>query len=656
MEHPVSPATPTSLDRHSEALSQRMRNDFCFACKKQGHWMKDCPVKSPGGSQPSPAAAAVAATVAPPCLDRQNGAPSQGTRGGACFACKKQGHWMKDCPGKSPAKSQPPAADVPVLECRCGAGACAVRTSHSLQNPDRKYYKCPDRAPNDVGGCGFFAWCDKYSAPMCPCGAGRCRINFFEDPPPKGREYFSCRIRKGHGACEFFQWADSPTENVGSRDVATFVVAPPEVMEIESAMADAGEDYEVDPLSMMDSGEIEEVICRFSAPERHLRVLESESLIPEADLDTQELAMEDVDLGESTTEQMQLVSRVTSPSPIRLRQQEYLRRISAAADMLAGSRGTLDRLPGCLVIRWCGRLSFPPRPSLADPSPTPSFCDCVSYGLGILPSLAVDHMDISSVGQSHLESGMDYRNLQFSTGNSFLAEHVSETSSEVSRFLSHPELASNHWSRGKMSVLNQMAKLVQKDIIDLLEKNSLDHAHLEQEARDRLDCLDFLPVDSSQFKEQVKEFLLCASRLAEVERPTNETAMPNVLERCSRAKKRFRDVSEKHSVTSDAYAACDGRIKHLREDYQRAKETLLRIEAELHGCQVEHAELQGRFAEITREMEEAKSGMEEASREASLAVQRRESERCTARAALEKARLQLHSNLRKRACVVTNQP
>ncbi|KAI6703257.1 hypothetical protein NL676_012393 [Syzygium grande] len=260
---------------------------------------------------------------------------------------------------------------------------------------------------------------------------------------------------------------------------------------------------------------------------------------------------------------------------------------------------TLDMLFGRVVIRRCWRLAFP-HPSLADPSPTPSLC-------GIFPSLAVDHMDISSVGQSRLESGMDYRNLQFSTGNSFSAKHVSETRSEVSRFQSHPELASNHWSRGKVSVLNQMAKLVQKEIIDLLEKNLLGHAYLEKEARDRLDYLDFLPIASSQFKEQVKEFLLCASRLAEVERPTNETAMPNVLEHCSHAKKRFHDVSEKYSVTSDAYAAGDGRIKHLQEDVHCAKETLLRIKAELHECEVEHAELQGWLAEITREMEEAKS-------------------------------------------------
>lgn len=76
-------------------------------------------------------------------------------------------------------------------------------------------------------------------------------------------------------------------------------------------------------------------------PERDVRVLESESLVPKADLDTQESAMEDVDLGESTPVQMQLIPRLTSPGAVHLRQQEYLRQISAAGDMLAGSRGTL---------------------------------------------------------------------------------------------------------------------------------------------------------------------------------------------------------------------------------------------------------------------------------------------------------------------------
>ncbi|XP_048129036.1 uncharacterized protein LOC115726459 [Rhodamnia argentea] len=579
-----SSATPPSLDRHNEALSQRMRNDVCFSCNKQGHWTKDCPDKSPARSQPS----AASSSATPPSLDRHNAALSQGMRNGVCFSCNKQGHWTKDCPDKSPARSQPSAAaasssstrsaDVPVFRCPCGAGACYVCTSRTLRNPDRKFYRCPDRSPNGAGGCRFFAWCDKYSAPMCPCGAGRCSINIFEDPPHKGREYFSCRIKKGHGACTFFQWANSPAENMASRDAATSIVAPTELMEIESAMVDAGEDYEEDPLSMMDSGQIQEVICRFSAPERDVRVLEGESFIPEADLDSQELATEDVDLGESTTEQMQLVSCVTSPAAVCLRQQEHSRQISAAGGILAGSRDIVDMVFDRLGISWCGHLALPPCPSLADPSPTPSFC-----------------------------------------GN---------------------------FTLGKVLVLNQIAKFVFKDVIDLFEKNSLDHGRLEQEARDHL---DFLPVDSSQFKEQVKECLHCASRLAEVERPTNE---PAIREHCDRAKRRFYDISEKHSVTSDACAACDGRITRLREDYCRAKETLLRIEAELHGCEVEHAELQGRLAEITREMEEAKSGMEEAS----LAVQRREMERCAARAALEKARLQLRSNLRKRPCLVTHQP
>ncbi|KAI6685219.1 hypothetical protein NL676_031132 [Syzygium grande] len=56
--------------------------------------MKYCPGKSPAGSQPSSSSSAAAAT-GPPCLDRKNEAPSQGTRSDAFFACKKQGHWSR---------------------------------------------------------------------------------------------------------------------------------------------------------------------------------------------------------------------------------------------------------------------------------------------------------------------------------------------------------------------------------------------------------------------------------------------------------------------------------------------------------------------------------------------------------------------------------
>lgn len=47
---------------------------------------------------------------------------------------------------------------IPQQECPECRAACDVRTSHSVNNPNRKYYKCH---------CGYFNWCDT-AAPSSP--------------------------------------------------------------------------------------------------------------------------------------------------------------------------------------------------------------------------------------------------------------------------------------------------------------------------------------------------------------------------------------------------------------------------------------------------------------------------------------------------------
>ncbi|KAG2302455.1 hypothetical protein Bca4012_060759 [Brassica carinata] len=144
---------------------------------------------------------------------------------GDCFNCHKPGHWANRCPLKSSTTkitTTDPAASPPVIHCPCDR-ACNVLTSKTVKNPNRRFYKC-----SAVPSCGFFKWCDQVSIesqpetvsvnPTCPCGSGPCRRVTVTDGTNAHRSYFVCCIKKGFGACGFFQWendAQIPSGQVG---------------------------------------------------------------------------------------------------------------------------------------------------------------------------------------------------------------------------------------------------------------------------------------------------------------------------------------------------------------------------------------------------------------------------------------------------------
>ncbi|KAH1130942.1 hypothetical protein J1N35_002320 [Gossypium stocksii] len=135
---------------------------------------------------------------------------------GACFKCKKQDHWAKDCPSNDnpTAKPSSPPLDthlIPVLCCHCGV-ACKIKVSGSEANNGRPYYSRNCTCDNATRGRNFYKWCDDVKAPMCSCGAGACTVNNRRDENGKETKYFTCRIRTGHGACGFLQF-ESPTSS-----------------------------------------------------------------------------------------------------------------------------------------------------------------------------------------------------------------------------------------------------------------------------------------------------------------------------------------------------------------------------------------------------------------------------------------------------------
>ncbi|EHA8587092.1 putative DNA topoisomerase [Cocos nucifera] len=159
----------------------------------------------------------------PKCPQRTPDRPSY--QENVCFGCNQEGHWVRDCPlraKRSPGFPDPAAAATasagaaggrryPARQCPCGRGPCIVLTSWTDRNPGRDFYRCPVKS-----------------------------VSFF---PSSSTSLFSKSIRRlrwvlffqGQGACNHFQWVDSPAklsekmdDNLGEDSVPNFSLVPEE--------------------------------------------------------------------------------------------------------------------------------------------------------------------------------------------------------------------------------------------------------------------------------------------------------------------------------------------------------------------------------------------------------------------------------------------
>ena len=226
------------------------------------------------------------------------------------------------------------------------------------------------------------------------------------------------------------------------------------------------------------------------------------------------------------------------------------------------------------------------------------------------------------------------------------AQASSDVSLKLSIPKSPPALFEGSITTSSMPVLEQTVLHVQNQLLTHLESmNPLKHESMTQLVKSTIDVLDRLLVNYTPFQERVKEFIACASSLADVEQSiNNEYSMQELMERYHSEKVRHDDISRIRDEITTAYTASIQRLKSLREEASRVKELLLRIENQLSSCEAETKELETRVGEASRDMLESQMSLQAASHEAEEATklrQQREQKRNAAKAALEMARIKL---------------
>ncbi|KAH0909923.1 hypothetical protein HID58_033244 [Brassica napus] len=140
---------------------------------------------------------------------------------GDCFHCHKPGHWANRCPLKSTPTITTVAADSPpVIHCPCDR-ACVVLTSKTVKNPNRRFYKCSavkSLSLSELLPSLSTDLCRHFRSQAANFSNGATKRVTVTEGPNANRSYFVCCIKKGFGACGFFQWendAQIPSEQVG---------------------------------------------------------------------------------------------------------------------------------------------------------------------------------------------------------------------------------------------------------------------------------------------------------------------------------------------------------------------------------------------------------------------------------------------------------
>ncbi|KAJ8773098.1 hypothetical protein K2173_028275 [Erythroxylum novogranatense] len=440
-------------------------------------------------------------------------------------------------------------SELPVIRCPCGGGICSVWTSKTEKNPNRKFFCCPSNQ-RSKGGKSFFKWCDEvagFRAPHCPCAAGICSLSRDSD---KSRWYFSCRIKKGHGACSFFQWADGQLNTLmneksygnacySSRQSHRLYKRPDNDLGTLKDL-NAKVDYEC-PLAENFEASTDSLMIEQSKPDEIPRLVDCNPDIQEIE------SFDPVIRGASRLPDRKLQCNVHH------RQTVFWRLISAAGD-------SIDK--GVYVHGWLGRLAFSPPHCLKDPPVATFFC-CIAPSLDPVTGMEdADIFDAEYLGSPTQSSSEAESNVQLPE----TPPKVDQVSREV--LWKSSRVNSSSSSIQGTNVSDSILKVYGEGLLCILESmNMVDHEKMQNIAEATFETFRRLSLDYEHFAEGVKEFIHLSSKLAQIEGSMGEDlCFEKLIDIYDSKKMLFDNDSGQHKAAVATFEVSENRLKSVKEE------------------------------------------------------------------------------------------
>ena len=225
-------------------------------------------------------------------------------------------------------------------------------------------------------------------------------------------------------------------------------------------------------------------------------------------------------------------------------------------------------------------------------------------------------------------------------------QYLTGTDTKVSRDLVCPNESPGKGRKPMLKVerQRQLASVAQQQLLDDLEAlNPLDHESMREAAEATFDVLNGLAVDYNHFSANVLEFISCASSLAKIEKSIEKYGSPEEqVQHFKDVGARLVNIRNNHVKTKASLEVSRRYRQSLREEVSRLKDILCEMENRLISSEEETLRLETDLAEINRNMLEVERYLQGAAEQTETArklERERQVQQSVAKAALEKAKL-----------------